>query len=227
MTKINVPRAEVAALVGLPADSSDELLHKAMADLRAAHEAREAEAIAAAAEQQLVAEDRRIVAAAINAGKFSADRGKFWLDALARDRTGNRAIIASLASGLPTVKKVAADAELQQVHNAVLSRLGIPKTPQRVKAASGFGAQPGESLPAPYAQPDVPAPVVIQRGVDPADWTPRQAQDAMLRRLGRRFWPGTEPPPPGDVVYIPSPKDVSRFDESTGQWVEKTPYKEM
>jgi hypothetical protein len=60
-----------------------------------------------------------------------------------------------------------------------------------------------------------------------ADWTPRQAQDAMLRRLGRRFWPGTEPPPLGDVVYIPSPNDVARFYESTGQWVEKNPFREI
>ena len=43
----------------------------------------------------------------------------------------------------------------------------------------------------------------------------------------RRFWPGTEPPPPGDVVYIPSPNDVARFYESTGQWVEKNPFREI
>jgi hypothetical protein len=70
-----------------------------------------------------------------------------------------------------------------------------------------------------------PAPVVIKKGVTVQQYTDRQRQDAMLRRLGPRFHPGTQPPPPGDVVYQPSPNDVSEFRD--GQWVEKHPYREV
>jgi hypothetical protein len=123
---------------------------------------------------------------------------------------------------------VAADGDLTRVHNKVMAQLGIPTEPRRsVAASSGFGAQPGESLPAAYRMPDMPAPVVIQKGVSPADWTPKQVQDARLRSLGPRFFPGTQKPPAGDVVYYPSPNDVSRFDEASGTWVEKHPYKEI
>lgn len=228
MAKITVPRAELAELVGLPADSDDETLRRAMADLLAAHESREAEAIAASAEQRLQAEDKRIVAAAINDGRLPTDRATFWLDACKRDRVKNRAVISMLAKGLPPAEKVAADADLQRVHGRVMAGLGVATNPLRsVEAASGFGQQPGETLPAPYRNRAFPAPVVIEKGVSPADWTPKQAQDAMLRRLGPRFFPGTEAPPKGDIVYYPSPGDVSRFDEASGTWVEKNPYREV
>jgi hypothetical protein len=69
--------------------------------------------------------------------------------------------------------------------------------------------------------------VRIQAGVPPEQWTEKQRQDAMLRRLGQKFWPGTEKPPAGDVWYTPSPNDVTRYDEATGQWVDKQPYREI
>src|ERR1700739_2969522 len=95
MAEIQVPRAELAELCGLPADSTDEELRKRMAELIAAHEAREAKAVADAAEQHLRDEDERIVNAAIAAGKFGPQRKQFWIDACARDRS-NRQLIASL-----------------------------------------------------------------------------------------------------------------------------------
>lgn len=226
--EIAVPTAKIAELLGLPPDTPESELRQAMADLLAAHEAREADAIAAAAEQRLQAEDKRIVAAAINDGRLPADRATFWLDACKRDRTTNRAVISMLAKGLPPAAKVAADADLQRVHGKVMAGLGLPTNPLRsVEAAGGFGQQPGETLPAPYRNPACPAPVVIQKGTSPADWTPKQTQDAMLRRLGPRFFPGTEPPPKGDVVYVPSPNDVSAWDEASGTWIEKQPYREI
>jgi hypothetical protein len=119
-----------------------------------------------------------------------------------------------------------------------LARKGF-KTPPRTLAAAGHeptviggGAAPPPA-PAPvldafgFPLPQIPAPVVIKQGVPVEQWTQRQREDAMLRRLGPRFWPGTKPPPAGDVVYIPSPNDTSSFDESTGQWREKKPYKEV
>jgi hypothetical protein len=74
---------------------------------------------------------------------------------------------------------------------------------------------------------DMPAPVVIKPGTPPEQWTKRQIEDAMLRRLGQKFWPGTQAPPKGDEIYWPSPNDVARFDEATGEWVEKNPYREI
>ena len=74
---------------------------------------------------------------------------------------------------------------------------------------------------------DIPRPVRIKTGVDPSQWTPKQIEDARLRSLGPRFFPGTQPPPQGDTIYWPSPNDVTRYDEATGQWVDKRPYTEI
>jgi hypothetical protein len=75
----------------------------------------------------------------------------------------------------------------------------------------------------PVAQ--VPPPVVIQKGVPVEERTQKQHEDVMLRRLGPRFFPGTEKPPATDTVYYPSPNDVVEFKD--GQWIEKQPYREI
>jgi hypothetical protein len=169
-------------MVGLPADSDDETLRRAMADLLAAHESREAEAIAASAEQRLQAEDKRIVAAAINDGRLPTDRATFWLDACKRDRAKNRAVISMLAKGLPPAEKVAADADLQRVHGRVMAGLGVPTNPLRsVEAASGFGQQPGETLPAGnqyrYSNAVVAASVKRRKGLSAAATDAEDAED--------------------------------------------------
>jgi hypothetical protein len=231
MAMIEVPRAEVAKLVGLPADATDEELQKAMAEVAASQKAREAESVAAAAEAREAAQDRRIVAAAVADGRLPASRAEFWCAALKNgNREANRAVVASLAPGLRPAERVAAETEMDRVHNKVMAQLGVvPTNPLRSVAASGdphadlreravldvFGL--------PVAQ--TPAPVLIERGVDPADWTPKQAQDAMLRRLGPRFHPGTQAPPKGDVWFQPSPNDVVEFKD--GEWREKRPYREV
>lgn len=238
--EIAVPTAELAELLGLPPDVDDATLRKAMAELLAsveAREAREAEVAAAAAEQRLQAEDRRIVAAACNEGKLPASRIEFWCSALQQDRARNRAVIASLSPGIISStervsadgKRVAVDGDLERVHNKVMAQLGVPTNPLKSVAASGDPQadlrerEVLDSVGLPTAQ--VPKPVVIQPGTHPSQWTPKQAQDAMLRRLGPRFFPGTEKPPAGDVVYFPSPNDVVEFKD--GQWIEKRPYKEV
>jgi hypothetical protein len=235
MADIAVPRAEVAELLGLPADTDDETLRKAMADLVAAHQAREAEAIAAAAEQRLVAEDRRLVIAACNAGKLPANRIDFWCGALQRDRVGNRAILASLAVGLPPTEKIADDAVVEGVHAKVLGRLGISTQLQRSVAATvAASASPVadaqerqvlDVLGLPTAQ--VPAPVLLSKATNPEDWTWQQKSDFFQRHiLGGRFKEGTQRTPQvSDVYYQPSPNDPYEF--TNGEWVEKKPYKEL
>ena len=88
-----------------------------------------------------------------------------------------------------------------------------------------FGQQPGETLPAPYRSPDVPAPVLLRKGTDPADWTPEQQYKNFVHNLGGKFATGVPKPPGGDVIYQPSPNDVVEFRD--GQWVEKNPYREI
>jgi hypothetical protein len=74
-------------------------------------------------------EDGRTVAAAINAGRFSADSALPWLNALKADREGTKRLLGSLAPGLPSLEEAAADAEMERVHNRVLASLGLKKEP--------------------------------------------------------------------------------------------------
>jgi len=225
-----VPRAELAKLLGLPPDSSDAELQKAMADLVAHQKAAEAESVAAPAEQGLQAEDKRIVAAAINAGKLPANRASFWIDACKRDRARNRAVIAMISPSAWVPERVAVDSEMERVHNKVMASLGYEPT------VTGGGAAPPPPAPAGrydahgFPVANVPSPVVLQkRATDPADWTWQQRSDFFQRNiLGGKFKEGTKPPPPlGDVIYWPSPSDTASFDEATGEWVEKNPYREI
>lgn len=182
--------------------------------------------------RRLVQEDARLVAAAANSGRISVDNVPQWMMAMKADRAGTRRTLASLAPVWADMRRAAGvDPEAEAVHSNVMGRLGLStgklRPARTVEADSGFGRQPGEVLPDPLPRPDIPAPVVIQRGKPQSEWTQREIEDYLQRKLGQKFWPGTKPAPPGDVVYIPSPNDTSFFDESTGHWVEKTPYKEV
>jgi hypothetical protein len=207
VAKVQIPRAELASLVGLPADASEEALHAAVRRRLAALDD----------ETTQRAEDRGIVAAAINAGKFSRERASFWLNALQANRPGTRTIIASLASGLPTVARKVSAADLAAGAPTVSASASQSEPPVRVVDMLG------------QQVPGVPDPVRISRGTPPSEWTHKQHSDHFQRQLGQRFWPGTEAPPRSDVWYQPSPNDVTEFvdDGKGGFWREKNPYREI
>ncbi len=234
--KITVPRGELLRLLGLPQDSamSDaELVERAQR--RAAELA--GERSVAAAEQLARAEDRRIVLCAVNDGRIPKGRIDFWVDALQRDREGNRALLASFAPGLRPAEQLVVDAEVEATHRRVLERLGLgqPQTvaaaeqlspyPRTVRDADGFGRSSGERVPDPYIIPDFPAPQRVSQGKPMSEWTEQERADAVQRRLGPRFYPGTQPPPKSDQWYWPSPNDPFEFDEGLGQWREKRGYR--
>jgi hypothetical protein len=223
-------------LVGLPVDTPDEVLIRAMHDAAAAIDAAKRDQKVAAAEQRAREEDKRIVLAAVNQGKLPESRIQFWCDALSRDREGNRQIIASLASYIVPTPKLVADAGLEQVHDKVLGRLGI--TPTRTVAASGHeptvtggGATPPPAPPAGevdafgFPVPQVPKPVILRRGTNPADYTPEERWRDFAHKLGARFSQNVPRPPAGDEIYIPSPNDFSEF--VNGEWRLKNEYREI
>jgi hypothetical protein len=198
-----------------------------MREMLASHDAAvaasEAQVAASAEERQLRAEDRRLVNAAYNDGRI-INRDN-WVQHLAADRVGNRALLASLAPGLRPNERVVVDEGLEQTHRQVMARLGIQPppgakpSPARTVAASYEAPTPSngpilDDLGLPI--PQVPPPVRISRGVDPSQYTERERQDAMLRRLGPQFHPGTKPPPAQDVWYQPSPNDHSVYVEGDG-----------
>jgi hypothetical protein len=223
--KVTVPRAEVARLLGLPEDVDDATLQaemEAAVDRIAA--AKQAELVSAA-EQRARLEDRTLVLAAVNDGRLPANRVQFWCDALTRDREGNREIIASLVPGFRPANPIA-DPDIAYASEGVKSALGrLGFTPAPRPVAAGPNPLPSSTMPAGVPVdsvglplPQVPPPVVYKRGTPVEEWTPRQREDALLRRLGQKFWPTTQAPPRGDSVYYPSPNDHSYFDETAGEW---------
>jgi hypothetical protein len=170
-------------------------------------------------------EDAKLIAAAVGDGRISDTNVLTWMNAMRADRDGTRRTLHSL----PSIK---ADLSSEQVHAKVLGRLGLapePTKPRPVAAATPEAiAQERailDSVGLPVAQ--TPKPVMIKPGTDPSQWTPEQVQNARLRSLGPRFAEGVPKPPAGPTWYIPSPNDHVRFDEATGQWVEKNPYREL
>lgn len=234
---VHVPRDEVVRLLGLSPDVDDETLQRELAVQLAEIEAAKQAQRVSAAEQLARAEDRRIVLAACNAGKFPPHRIEFWCDALQRDRENNRALLAALAPGLRPGEQPVVDEEIDATHRRILERLGI-RAPHTVAASAGtttyqqavrnadkFGRSSGERAADPYVIPDVPAPQRVSRGKPMSEWTDQERADALQRRLGPRFHPGTQPPPKGDKWYWPSPNDPFEFDEASGQWREKRGYR--
>jgi hypothetical protein len=239
MAMVNVPRAKVAELLGLPADTDEETLRQALANASAAIDAQKHAEAVSAAEARACAEDRRIVIAAYNNSKMPANKIGFYQDAMSRDRKGIRALLASLASGLPRAEneKIPADAEVQAVHDLVMGRLGIKPTPtttrwptSRTVAAAGYeptvtggGATPPPA-PAPilddlgFPLPQVPRPILIKKGVNPSEYTAQQRSDAGMHALGQKFSAGVPRLPAPDQYFIPSPDDPDEFDAATGEF---------
>lgn len=115
--------------------------------------------------------------------------------------------------------------------------------PRIVQASSGlqavaqlFGVEAAAALQEPQA-PDVvrdaignpveplAQPVRISHGRPQAQWSHQEVSDAFLWQLGPRFRGGLKPPPAGDGYFIPSPNAHSYYDQASGQWVAKNPYK--
>jgi hypothetical protein len=216
MAKITVPRAQITELLGLPPDVDDETLNREM-ERAIAHVGATA---VSAAEQRARAEDRRIVIAAVNDGRLTKSRIEFWCDALSRDRTGNRAVLAALAPGLPPAQKVV-DPDAERAERQVLARLGIKPPPQapspRPVAASGQASPsspPVDMLGIPLV-PQMPEPVRIFKGKDPATWSRQEQSDYFMHKLGPAVTRGGQVnrPPREDDWYVPSPHD-------TFEWVE-------
>jgi hypothetical protein len=227
---VQVPRAEIAELLGLPADTPEDVLLRKFYEGAAALAVQEEAQAVAAAEAAACAEDRRIVNAAYNAGKFPASRVEFWTDALKRDRERNRALVASLTPGLVPVEKIAADTDVEAVHNKVIGQLGFaPKSSPRAVAASGDPFADGreravlDAFGLPVA--DVPPPVLLRKGTNVEDYTQEQHFDRFMNMLGGKFKASAKPLPQGDSWYLPSPNDTSEF--KNGQWVPKRPYREL
>lgn len=238
---VDVPRAEVLRLLGLPADSDDATM-QAELDRQLDQIERDLDRQRVSAAERLArAEDRRIVHAAVNDGRLTPGKVEFWCEALQRDRDRNRQVLAALAPGLPPDRKLPVDPEAEQVHRNILRRLGVQEPARQVQAAA-------DEQPSPYQRavrnsdkfadsssvkrddlgfpiPDFPRPQLVSRGKPIEEWTEQEKADAVQRQLGQRFHPGTKPPPKGDVYYLPSPNDPFEFDESTGQWRSKPNYK--
>lgn len=227
MAKINVARAEVCELLGVDAGVDDSTLQRALDEALARQKAR---AEVSAAEQRARAEDCSIVLAAYNEGKIPGSRIEFWCAALQNDRASNRAVLASLASGLVPNEQVAVDPDVEKVHAKVMSQLGFAQRQPsgQVAAAAPVSSPPTSSgvmrdsvgLPI----PGIPAPVRLVRGKPPEEWTKQERDDAALWALGPAFRRGLRPPPGSSGYYYPSPNDVSTYDEASGEWRPKTDY---
>ncbi|MEB3062480.1 hypothetical protein [[Mycobacterium] zoologicum] len=230
---------EIAELVGLSPDANDRTIRAALAEVLAS---RRDSGDAARRERALVAEDQRLVTAAIADGRILASRGHHWRHVLASDRDANRALLASLASALPpSSREVLAsqayspNAELDHIH--ILGKLGIPVAgPRSTVHASAqspapaptsphvrAGAPTTQTTPTPQMPLDlipsfVPNPIVIRRGKPISEWTQQEISDEYMRRLGPRTSVGLPPAPPEDIVYWPSPNDTFRWNETNQQF---------
>jgi hypothetical protein len=177
----------------------------------------------------LVREDARLVAAAANDGRISVDNAPNWMMAMKADRAGTRKTLASLTSvRAAPFPASGVGADVEQIHNAVMGRLGIkpaPAAPRTVAASASPVADAREraildDLGLPIAQ--VPNPVRLIEGKDPATWTQQERDDAALWALGPAFRAGLKPPPGTARIYQPSPNDHMEFVD--GQWRAKSDY---
>jgi hypothetical protein len=190
--KISLPRAEVTLVLGIPADSDDATL------LRALDVFESKNCKVSAAEQQARAEDRRLVIAAVNDGRLTEKSIDLWCGAMEKDRAANRAVLASLAPGLPPEKRLVVDPELEHAYNRVMSPFG--GRPPVVAASS---PAPGVVRSVPdrqaWARPNavsapIPEGAVITGGRPPWEWTEAEVQNAALWHQGLRGV-GIDPPP--------------------------------
>jgi hypothetical protein len=238
---VQVTQAEldrIAADLGLPPGSSVEAMLARGNELRAAREAQEAANAQArevtAAQRYQLDDDKRIVAAAINAGKIPVDRQAFWLETMARDRVNTRKIVASLSPGLPPAQRVVEDDSLERTHSAVLGRLGVAADKPRPIAAAAPPVPPSYTPQkfdsAGLTLPQMPKPVQLSTGKPREEWTQQERSNEFMHALGGRFAAAAPPPPRGPSYYIPTGNDVTlpQVDASGDvHWVENPDYRPM
>ncbi|WP_157900962.1 hypothetical protein [Mycobacterium terramassiliense] len=192
--------------------------------------------------------DVRLVAAAIEDGRISAANAPNWVLAMRADRVQARGMLAALTPipGKDLVHEMAEERRsgtdasaggvgVTDAHNAVMGFLrGTPPPTRRTpRPAVQASATQAPAAPAPVDDlglpiPQASQPVRIRQGTPVEQWTPQQQADWFQRQLGPAFHPGTQPPPPADGWYHPSPNDHCEFVQNadgTGGWREKPDYR--
>lgn len=227
MSKVTVPVSEVAELLGLPPDTDKNTVERELAayteNLKTAARA-----------------DGRAVAAAIVDGRIPESRGPFWLNALAKDPSGNaHSLLASLAPitrpGGASDLKPAVDAETETVFAKITGQQApLPPAPHQIAKRRTVSASV-----------DDPGAITVVReiasGATEASFAPTVVErDAMNARINadpglqRIAWAagirdGIEPPPVQyrlcpeyDKPWDPAPKLVMHRD-GTGHWENPEP----
>jgi hypothetical protein len=162
------------------------------------------DAIAAAAKALRM---RSMIAAAVGVSPTVNDE---TLAGAVRDR---RSLIEAAKQSVREVRLQPAD---RVAIDATVAASGDPQADLRER-------QVLDVLGLPVAQ--TPAPVLLRKGTDPADWTKEQQYQHFAHKLGGKHAIGVPKPPAGDSYYVPSPNDVVELRDGT--WVEKQPYKEV
>ncbi|WP_156749202.1 hypothetical protein [Mycobacterium sp. 1482292.6] len=182
--------AELARIVGVDPGSDWETIRAAADKLLAEDAARRKAENRSQVEKVLEAEDRRLVAAAVNDGRLTAQSAQSWRDALKRDRPGNRLVLASLAPGIRPDGRIGAadpDSDLEDVYN----RLMAPWLGGQTKSVAASQSQlhrPRRAAPSrPANSAEMPARTKADIDADP---TYRH----VAWNLGARFRDGLKPP---------------------------------
>jgi hypothetical protein len=110
------------------------------------------------------ADDDKIIKAAVKVGKISGDYVRMWQYAMVADRAGTRRTLAELPAGW-----MGKDPE----HEARVVAAAAGHEP----TLRGGGTNPPPAPPARvddmgFPLPDVPRPILVKKGVNPADYTP-------------------------------------------------------
>jgi hypothetical protein len=210
--------------LGLPSDSDDGTL---LEKLDALAESTRRSEVVSAAEREARAQDRRLVIAAVNDGRLTAKSIDLWCGAMQNDRAANRAVLASLAPGLPPAKKLVVDPDMESVYDRMMSPFGDrPLRSQVVAASSSPHGAAAAAMPdrRAFARPNaVCAPIPEDAevtGRPPWTWSEAEVQNAALWNQGFRG-AGINPPPSYGWTVPPVPgseTDVENAWRGTGYY---------
>ncbi|WP_142256613.1 hypothetical protein [Mycobacterium colombiense] len=181
--------AELARIVGVDPASDWETIKAAADKLLAEDAAKRSAQNRSQAEKVLEAEDRRLVAAAVNDGRLTAQSAQSWRAALKRDRPGNRLVLASLAPGIRPDGRIGPDpdSDLEDVYN----RLMAPWLGGQTKSVAASRSQ--SQLPR-HTAPWRPSNSAEMTGRSEADIDADPTYRHVAWNLGARFRDGLKPP---------------------------------